>query len=36
VAAVYAALEGFEGLKSMRQFTDLIATRQSAATAAAE
>jgi hypothetical protein len=36
VAAVYAALEGFEGLKTLRQFTDLVATRPGAATAAAE
>ena len=36
VAAIYAALEDFESLKSMRQFTDLIAVRDSAATAAAE
>lgn len=36
VAAVYAALEDFESLKSMRQFTDLIAVRDPAATAAAE
>lgn len=36
VAALYAALESFESLKSMRQFTDLVATRPGARVAAAE
>ncbi len=36
VAALYAALEHFESLTTMRQFTDLVATRPDAATAAAE
>jgi 2-methylcitrate dehydratase PrpD len=36
IAALYAALEHFESLTSMRQFTDLVATRPDAATAAAE
>jgi 2-methylcitrate dehydratase PrpD len=36
VAALYAALEHFEGLKRVRDFTDLVAARPGAATAAAE
>ena len=36
VAALYAALEHFESLKAMRAFTDLVATRGDAASAAAE
>ena len=36
VAALYAALESIESLKSMRQFTDLVATRPGARVAAAE
>jgi 2-methylcitrate dehydratase PrpD len=36
VAALYAALESFESLKSMRQFTDLVAARPGARVAAAE
>jgi hypothetical protein len=36
VAALYAALEHFEGLKRIRDFTDLVAARPGAATAAAE
>lgn len=36
VAALYAVLEHFEGLKRIRDFTDLVAARPGAATAAAE
>lgn len=36
IAALYAALETFESLNSMRDFTDLVATRDDSASAAAE
>ena len=36
IAALYAALADFESLKTMRDFTDLVATRGDAASAAAE
>jgi len=36
IAALYAALEDFENLKTMRAFTDLVATRGDASSAAAE